>query len=247
MRGSSTSAGHPRPGANHRTRRTAHSGEGCARRRLPCASVDLAGPRNPLSDSLEGSQERGDSPLSWRQTGSPGGVTARPKAFWRHGYHCSWLPEAPSPDWKVELGVNRASNEIAAMKLSTLDSKLVVRLLAMPRRGKQLVVIAGDLISGWLSLWMAFTLRLEVWHWPTAQQLWIYAAVPALFVPIFVRFGPYRAIFRYPRPPPLQPLLGAAPVYGLLLLVLVLATFPAGVPRSIGVWQPIPFLVLVRN
>ncbi len=32
-----------------------------------------------------------------------------------------------------------------------------------------------------------------------------------------------------------------------LLLTLVLVTFPAGVPRSVGVLQPILFLVLVSN
>jgi len=133
------------------------------------------------------------------------------------------------------------------MKLRSLDSKLVSQLLALPRRGKQLVVIAGDLLAGWVALWMAFTLRLEVWHWPTPQQLWIYIAVPALFLPIFIRFGLYRAIFRYTGLATMQTLLKAASVYGLLLLGLVLATFPAGVPRSVGVLQPVLFLVLVSN
>ena len=67
------------------------------------------------------------------------------------------------------------------------------------------------------------------------------------FVPIFVRFGLYRAIFRYTGLATMQTLLKAAVVYGVILLALVLVTFPAGVPRSVGVLQPILFLVLVSN
>ena len=79
------------------------------------------------------------------------------------------------------------------------------------------------------------------------QQLWIYVAAPAIFLPVFVRFGLYRAIFRYTGLATMQTLLKAAVVYGVLLLALVLLTFPAGVPRSVGVLQPILFLVLVSN
>jgi FlaA1/EpsC-like NDP-sugar epimerase len=121
------------------------------------------------------------------------------------------------------------------------------RLLALPRRGKQLVVVMADILAAWLAMWLAFTLRLEAWHVPTTQQLWIYLAAVVIFVPIFVRFGLYRAIFRYTGLATMQTLLKAALIYGFLLLALVLVTFPAGVPRSVGVLQPILFLVLVSN
>jgi FlaA1/EpsC-like NDP-sugar epimerase len=125
--------------------------------------------------------------------------------------------------------------------------KLVERLLTLPRRGKQAVVILGDVVAAWGAVWLAFTLRLEVWHVPTLQQLWIYVASPLIFLPIFVRFGLYRAIFRYTGLATMQTLLKAAVVYAVVLLILVLASFPAGVPRSVGLLQPILFLVLVSN
>ncbi|MEF9996696.1 MAG: polysaccharide biosynthesis protein, partial [Burkholderiaceae bacterium] len=134
----------------------------------------------------------------------------------------------------------------AAIETSRIG-RIKLRLLALPRRSKQLVVIAGDILAAWLAMWLAFTLRLEVWHWPTAQQFWIYAAAPLIFVPIFIRFGLYRAIFRYTGLAALQTLLKAALVYGGLLLALVLYTFPSGVPRSIGVLQPIVFFLLISN
>jgi FlaA1/EpsC-like NDP-sugar epimerase len=121
------------------------------------------------------------------------------------------------------------------------------RVLSLPRAIKQSIVIAADVAAAWLALWLAFTLRLEAWHWPSLNQLWIYAAVPLLFVPIFIRFGLYRAIFRYTGLATMQTLLKAALVYGVLLATLVFITFPAGVPRSVGILQPIIFLALVSN
>jgi FlaA1/EpsC-like NDP-sugar epimerase len=108
-------------------------------------------------------------------------------------------------------------------------------------------VIAADVIAAWLALWLAFTLRLEIWHWPSKDQLWIYAAAPLLFIPVFIRFGLYRAIFRYTGLATMQTLLKAATLYGVLLMALVFITFPAGVPRSVGVLQPIIFLGLISN
>ena len=104
-----------------------------------------------------------------------------------------------------------------------------------------------DVLAAWLAMWLAFTLRLEVWHVPTWQQLWVYAASPLIFLPLFIRFGLYRAIFRYTGLATMQTLLKAAALYGVLLLTVVLLTFPAGVPRSIGVLQPILFLLFVSN
>jgi FlaA1/EpsC-like NDP-sugar epimerase len=130
---------------------------------------------------------------------------------------------------------------------NSLPSRLTSRLLALPRRGKQLIVMGADLLSGWLALWLAFTLRLEVWHWPSIDQLWIYAAVPLLFGPIFIRHGLYRAIFRYTGLATMRTLLKASVLYGVVLMAVVFVTFPAGVPRSIGILQPIIFLLLVSN
>jgi FlaA1/EpsC-like NDP-sugar epimerase len=120
-------------------------------------------------------------------------------------------------------------------------------VLGLPRRVKQSIVVLSDVLAAWIGLWVAFTLRLEVWHWPTTQQLWIYVAAPLIFLPVFIRFGLYRAIFRYTGFATMQTLLKAAIVYGILLLSLVLLTFPAGVPRSVGVLQPILFLLMVSS
>lgn len=133
-----------------------------------------------------------------------------------------------------------------SMKRSPL-SLFTSYLLSLSRRGKQVVVIAVDLAAAWAACWLAFTLRLEVWHWPSRDQLWFYAAVPLLFIPIFIRFGLYRAIFRYSGMATMRTLLKASIFYGVALAALVFLTFPAGVPRSVAILQPILFLGLVSN
>ena len=57
--------------------------------------------------------------------------------------------------------------------------------------------MATDVMAAWLALWLAFTLRWRSGTVPTLQQLWVYAASPLIFLPMFIRFGLYRAIFRY--------------------------------------------------
>jgi FlaA1/EpsC-like NDP-sugar epimerase len=71
------------------------------------------------------------------------------------------------------------------------------RVLAWPRAAKRLFVIALDVLLALLATWVAFTLRLDTPHWPTGAQWWVYGLTPVLAVPIFVKFGLYRAIFRY--------------------------------------------------
>ena len=121
-------------------------------------------------------------------------------------------------------------------------------ILEWPRSTKRLVVVTLDVILGLLAMWLAFTLRLDKLHWPAGLQWAVYALVPVLSVPIFVRFGLYRAIFRYTGMAALTATAQAVGVYTLWLLVLLqcIQWMQWGViPRSIGILQPLVFLLLV--
>ncbi|WP_114969833.1 polysaccharide biosynthesis protein [Rhodoferax ferrireducens] len=119
------------------------------------------------------------------------------------------------------------------------------RVLAWPRAAKRLVVVALDVFLALLATWIAFTLRLDTLHWPTGAQWWVYALTPTLAVPVFVRFGLYRAIFRYTGQAALQATGQAVMLYGLMLLGVLLWQRWPGVPRTLGVLQPLVFLFLV--
>ena len=121
------------------------------------------------------------------------------------------------------------------------------RVLEWPRPLKQLVVIALDVVLALLATWIAFTLRLDALHRPTGAQWWVYGVAPLLMLPVFIRFGLYRAIFRFSGQAALNATAKAVLVYaGLLIGVLVWMRWP-GVPRSLGVLQPLVFLFLVGS
>lgn len=118
-------------------------------------------------------------------------------------------------------------------------------LLALPRPAKRLVVVALDLVLMLISVWVAFYLRIDQTGWPQLQQKYVYLLAPLLALPLFVRFGLYRAIFRYTGLAALVSTATAVGVYAALFFVALLLFQWAGVPRSIGLIQPILFLLLV--
>ncbi len=119
------------------------------------------------------------------------------------------------------------------------------RVLAWPRAVKRLVVVALDVVLALLSTWIAFALRLDALNWPTGAQWWVYALAPTLSVPIFIRFGLYRAIFRYTGQAALTATAQAVGVYAAVLTSVLLWQQWVGVPRSLGLLQPLIFLALV--
>ena len=119
------------------------------------------------------------------------------------------------------------------------------RVLGWSRAVKRLVVVAVDVLLALLATWVAFSLRLETLHWPTDAQWLVYGLAPLLAVPIFIKFGLYRAIFRYTGQAALQVTAQAVAVYGSVLLAVLLWQQWYGVPRSLGVLQPLVFLLLV--
>ena len=119
------------------------------------------------------------------------------------------------------------------------------RLMAWPRLGKQVSVMLLDVVLALFATWLAFSLRLDTLHWPSDNQWWVYLLAPTLAVPIFLRFGLYRAIFRYTGLDALLASAKAVVVYCVVLSAILLWKYWFGVPRSIGVLQPLVFLLLV--
>ncbi|MBT9505251.1 nucleoside-diphosphate sugar epimerase/dehydratase [Rhodoferax sp.] len=119
------------------------------------------------------------------------------------------------------------------------------KVLAWPRWVKRSVVVVLDVLMALAATWVAFTLRLDTVDWPSGAQWWVYGLAPVLAVPVFVKFGLYRAIFRYTGQAALQATGQAVAVYGFVLLVILVWRQWPGVPRSLGVLQPLVFLLMV--
>jgi FlaA1/EpsC-like NDP-sugar epimerase len=120
------------------------------------------------------------------------------------------------------------------------------QVLAWPRPGKRAVVVAVDVVLAMVATWVAYSLRLETLHWPSiTSEWWPYLLTPALAIPIFVRFGLYRAIFRYTGLGALVATGQAVGLYAVVLFAILLWQRWPLVPRSLGILQPIIFLLLV--
>lgn len=118
-------------------------------------------------------------------------------------------------------------------------------LLGLPRYVKRLFVVSLDVAMSVFATWLAFSLRLDSLHWPVGTQWWVYGLAPALAIPVFVRFGLYRAIFRYTGQAALTATAQAVGVYAAILMAILLWQSWPEVPRSLGLLQPLIFLLLV--
>jgi FlaA1/EpsC-like NDP-sugar epimerase len=123
--------------------------------------------------------------------------------------------------------------------------KFSVPILALPRWVKRLVVLALDSALCILTVWLAFYLRLGEFVVLTDNALWAVAASIGIALPIFIFAGLYRAIFRYSGWPALMAVARAIGIYGLLYTSIFTAIGVDGVPRTVGIIQPILLLLLV--
>ena len=120
-------------------------------------------------------------------------------------------------------------------------------LLAMPRPLKRALALALDASFCVLAVWLALYLRLEAWVGLEGQYLPAVMGSIALALPIFVRTGLYRTIFRHAGWHAMLILVKAMALYGLLYaLVFTLIAVP-GIPRTVGIIQPLLLLVAVGS
>jgi FlaA1/EpsC-like NDP-sugar epimerase len=127
--------------------------------------------------------------------------------------------------------------------------RLKAALLAMPRPGKRALALGVDVALCVLTVWLAFYLRLDEWVRLSGeglfQPLWAVLASVALALPIFITHGFYRVIFRYSGSAAMRMVLRAFALYGLLYATVVTAIGLPGVPRSVGLIQPMLLLLAV--
>ncbi len=110
-------------------------------------------------------------------------------------------------------------------------------LLRLPRRYKRLLQVAVDLLLVWVALWLAFVVRLggdELVH-PFGGHAWLFVLAPVVSIPLFVRFGMYRAVMRYFGN---DALIAIAKAVSMSTLLLALAIYwyrdaPEVIPRSL--------------
>ncbi|HSX90481.1 MAG TPA: nucleoside-diphosphate sugar epimerase/dehydratase, partial [Pseudomonas sp.] len=117
-----------------------------------------------------------------------------------------------------------------------MAEKVRARLVALPRRYKRLLQVFVDVFLIWAALWLAFVVRMGHSNSiePLGGHLWLFASAPLIAIPLFVRFGMYRAVMRYFGNDALMAIVKAI---SLSALILALAVYwyqdaPKLIPRS---------------
>ena len=127
--------------------------------------------------------------------------------------------------------------------------KLALPLLALPRLAKRAVALALDISLIVLTVWLAFYLRLDEWIRLSGegnfQPMWAVVASWLIALPLFITQGFYRVIFRYSGLRAMQMVLRAFALYALVYAAVVTAIGLPGVPRSVGIIQPMLLLLAV--
>ena len=131
-----------------------------------------------------------------------------------------------------------------------MDNAIRLMVLGLPRAAKRAIVMAVDTGLAVFSVWIAFYLRLgyflPVFEGANGLSL-LPAAIVAVVVstPVFIVFGLYRTIFRYSGAPAILAVTKAIAVYGVIFASVFTLVGVTGVPRTIGLLQPVVLFLFV--
>lgn len=118
-------------------------------------------------------------------------------------------------------------------------------LLNLPRLAKRGIAILSDGIICALTVWLAFMLRVDQWSGMSGNQWSVVILAVGLSLPIFGVFGLYRTIFRFLGSAVVASLGFAFFIYTLLFCFVIAGVGIDGVPRSIGIIQPILLFIAI--
>jgi FlaA1/EpsC-like NDP-sugar epimerase len=124
-------------------------------------------------------------------------------------------------------------------------SRLAAPALALPRSVKRGMVLAVDAALCVLTVWLAFYLRSGVWVSLAGPAIVAVVASMVLALPVFITSGLYRAIFRYSGLPAMVAVARAMVLYSIAFAAIFTFWGVEGVPRTVGLIQPMLLLLLV--
>jgi FlaA1/EpsC-like NDP-sugar epimerase len=126
-----------------------------------------------------------------------------------------------------------------------LLSRLAAVVLAFPRSIKRGVALCIDAVLCVLAVWLAFYLRLGAFSSLFGPPLVPIFISIVMALPLFIVSGLYRAIFRYSGMPAMTVIVRAMLLYGLVFAAIFTFYGIEGVPRTVGLIQPLLLLLLV--
>ena len=124
-------------------------------------------------------------------------------------------------------------------------SRLVAPVLALPRPVKRGIVLALDSALCILTVYLALYLRQGEWVSLAGPAILVALVSVFLALPVFIVSGFYRAIFRYSGFSAMLAVVRAMALYGAAFAAIFTFWGVDGIPRTVGLIQPILLLILV--
>ena len=139
-----------------------------------------------------------------------------------------------------------------AKSLSMLQSKVekeiqksINKILNIPRPAKTFVAVSVDCFACVISIWASFYLRLGDLVYLSEKGFEALILALVLSLPIFYSFGLYKAIFRHSGTYALLKVSRAIFVYSIFYITFISFIGIRGLPRSIGLIQPLILLIKI--
>lgn len=120
-----------------------------------------------------------------------------------------------------------------------MPSRVKAQILSLPRTVKSGLALAFDVAMCLLTVLVAYYLRLGYWLIPHKELIAPVIISPLIAIPLFVRFGLYRAIFRYSGAAALASVLVASTLYAIAFATIFTFIGVGAVPRTMGLIQPL--------
>ena len=118
-------------------------------------------------------------------------------------------------------------------------------VLEFPRPVKRVGVLGLDICLCALTAWLAFYLRLGFFISVSEPLIWVMVVSTVLAIPLFIVSGLYHAIFRYSGLLAMMAMVRAMLLYGLVFAAVFTFLGIQGIPRTIGLIQPILLFLFV--
>ena len=129
--------------------------------------------------------------------------------------------------------------------MANLFKELSISILSLPRYSKRIIVLLTDVSLCITCTWLAYIIRLEELILFKELNFTPVLLSVIIAIPIYWLFGLYRTIFRFTGLSIIFTILISTLVYGLLYFLVIGVYGIYGIPRSIGVLQPMLLFFLI--
>lgn len=127
--------------------------------------------------------------------------------------------------------------------MSKAFSLMHKKVISLPGQAKRSLAFTFDLLVSMATAWVAVLISSDLKQ--VGGNAWIlYLLAPALMCPMFLSSGIYRAVSRYTGLRALMLVVRVALLYGFAFLVFVIALRLPGVSLTVGILQPMMFLLM---